>query len=93
MVGYHLHPGGRWSGDYSVHRLSDLAVPFRDMSMSTLHVHRTREVFHLLHKPFVFPLRARHDEEAFEPALAPTTSLGGPQLGCSAHCRGVRGQA
>ena len=60
LVGYHQRPGGRWSSDYLVHRLSDLDVPLEDLNV-LMPVHRTREVFHVLGKPHTFPLKPRYD--------------------------------
>ena len=54
MVGYFLQPGGCWSGDFPVLRVSDLNVPLSDFSMS-IPTRRAREVFHVLDKPFVSP--------------------------------------
>ena len=62
LVGYHQHPGGRWSGDYLVYRLSDLAKPFAEFTPN-MPIHRTCEVFHVAGKPCVFPLKARHEAE------------------------------
>ena len=43
FVGYHIHPGGLWSGDYLVAELA----PFRknyDATRAKVKVHRIREV-------------------------------------------------
>ena len=55
FIGYHIQPGGLWSGDYIV---ADLA-PFRldcDVAKSKVKIHRIKEVLPSRHGLFNFPV-------------------------------------
>ena len=55
FIGYHIQPGGLWSGDYLV---ADLA-PFRldcDVAKSKVKIHRIKEVLPSRHGLFNFPV-------------------------------------
>ncbi len=55
FIGYHVNPGGEWSGDYLV---ADLAY-FRadpDVPRSQIKVHRIKEVVPIFDGKFVFPV-------------------------------------
>ena len=52
FVGYHLHSGGKWSGDY---RVLDVSM-YRDRPEGcSVHVHRVKEIF--APGPAVFPIK------------------------------------
>ena len=55
FIGYHVNPGGEWSGDYLV---ADLAY-FRanpDVPRSKVIIHRIKEAVPILDGKFVFPV-------------------------------------
>jgi len=54
MVGYEVHPGGKWSGDYLIAEL-DVFRKSPDSRPSDVKIHRTKEVF-LREGAFVFPV-------------------------------------
>ena len=77
FMGYHIHPGGLWSGDYLVAELQ----PFRrnhDVPRSKVKVHRTKEVVPNLSGKFIYPvakwrrkalLRGDHSDHTTDPDL------------------------
>lgn len=68
-MGYELHPGVKWGGDYLVAEL----ISFEDVDCRTpvsgyqvVHVHRTKEVIVDMKDKARFPLRAKCDQTFLE---------------------------
>ena len=62
FLGYHLHPGGRWRGEYMVAPLREFnGVPF-DQLVGKVSVHRIREVLFDPKKEVEYPVRAHYTE-------------------------------
>ena len=71
FVGYHIHPGGLWSGDYLV---ADLA-PFRidcDATRNKVKVHRIREIVTNHSGKFTYPVAIwRHKRSLLDDQFGP----------------------
>ena len=71
FLGYHLHSGGRWKGEFLVCPLSDFAKGGRAEDANERYTpQRVREVYRDLKEPIVFSLKAAYDRERRElPAI------------------------